>query len=161
MKATELRIGNWVKSGNTVIKVESIDEIGINLSIEEYDDTGAYIDYEFLLKDRWLNPAVKPIPITSEWLERFGFDKKSFTHIDKTMSPLIYTDGGKYFLQWYSDNFDLNEIDTGELMIIDRTNECLVTMVMFIHQLQNLYFDLTGKELKLSGKTPKPHSHND
>jgi len=53
MKATKLRIGNWVYDANCEMEIQ----IG----------SGSHIDN--------LHPKSKPIPLTEEWLERFGFNQ--------------------------------------------------------------------------------------
>jgi hypothetical protein len=68
----------------------------------------------------------EPILLTEEWLERFGFeevDKKLFIH---QLLPLSI----KKSIGFYMTNVT-NEINS-------------------VHQLQNLYFALTGEELKLN-----------
>lgn len=74
---------------------------------------------------------IEPIPITEEWLLNFGFSEKlgnwelpNFRfHINKPM------------------NFDGFIFCEGYSVITDK--------IQFIHQLQNLYFALTGEELIL------------
>jgi hypothetical protein len=77
-----------------------------------------------------------PIPLTEDWLLRMGFEKISqdcFRHTDndeyKTTFTILYDAGLKLFKVafqhfWYS--------------------------ISVVNQLQNLYFALTGEELKVS-----------
>jgi len=70
--------------------------------------------------------SFKPIPITEEWLLKAGFEKDE-------------TDW------WYIDDFGVKRYD----------NDCFVfytlnTIIKFLHQLQNLYFALTGEELTIN-----------
>jgi len=104
MEAKELRIGNWVKldSGTETI----IRGGGINA-----------IEMQQL--------RVEPIPLTEEWLLKFGFYKSNVTaRID-----LYPEDDGVYFYF---------NIDPAKRVKIE-----------YVHQLQNLFFALTGEELTI------------
>lgn len=64
MKASELRLGNWVEYGNYV----NLKLIGISELFQILNDGGATVppsNYE----------GLKPIQITEDWLLRFGFEK--------------------------------------------------------------------------------------
>ena len=132
MKANEIRIGNFVtdefyESFSTIIEVESINEKGINLLIE---DDGKWAE----ISDRWIEPEYKfdllfGIPLTEEWLLKFGFVKIRGLHLCKG-----YTiNSGEYLV--YID-------DRGVYL---KTNKNIV--IKYVNQLQNLYFALTGEEL--------------
>jgi hypothetical protein len=104
--ANELRIGNWVKT----ISTQKI----FRVSIKTLSSLRSGICY------------IEPIPITEEWLLRFGFEKTSLHYFKKDSVILSFED---YFYECFLGN---------KLVIINH-----------IHQLQNLYFALTGKELEL------------
>ena len=112
MKANELRIGNWVR-----------------WNYEESSEGNVYpVEYGYELDDIKNNPnIVKPIPLTEEWLERFGWvkskDRSHFWH-DSNLSL------------WFNDNGLFIESVGGKLYI------------KHLHQLQNLYFALTYEELQ-------------
>lgn len=77
-----------------------------------------------------VKPDIEPIPLTETWLLEFGF---------KTQGIRISKD---WFYLWYDDKkivFALAEIqeETGAYLVMK-----------YVHQLQNLYFALTGEELK-------------
>lgn len=74
---------------------------------------------------------VEPIPITEEWLEKLGFENGSI-EINNENHLICETlmDDDDFHWQY---NFN---------------NEGLV-FIEYIHQLQNLYFALTGEELEL------------
>lgn len=68
----------------------------------------------------------EPIPITPEWLERLGF----------------INDSGDY----YKDGFCIDTFsDSNHFWLLSSYEHH--TKIEYIHQLQNLYFALTGKEL--------------
>ena len=104
MKANELRIGNWVNNNE-----------------EDYQITAATI----LHLERGDSTA-KPIPITEEWLLKFGFENWDINAWINKIS--LHKQDGVYWHHSYSGH----EI-------------CLE----YVHQLQNLYFALTGEELIL------------
>jgi len=70
----------------------------------------------------------KPIPLTEQWLKDFGFEKK-----------FIDNDEGRYY------DYELNEFHIHGLS----NNHFIFLMrkINYVHQLQNLYFALTEKEL--------------
>jgi hypothetical protein len=121
MKATDLRIGNLV-----------------NYEISEGDVLPNVIDWQDL---KWLsedeqgfNLFHNPIPLTEEWLMKFGFVKGKFDNyvlvLDNEFSKISYWSNSKKI----------------ELSNTRETTWGAVNC-MYLHQLQNLYFALTGTEL--------------
>lgn len=107
MKATELRVGNWYRfDGPTPNQFEQIEAQDI---VELQDDP--------------CEDAFKPIPITEEWLVKFGFEKRES----------IWTLNEICISSWFSFRYSEDPLKVQE--------------IDFVHQLQNLYFALTGKEL--------------
>ena len=123
----ELRIGNWIEFtayGNQFIQVDKLD------NLEEHH-------YSY-------------IPITEEWLLKFGFEK----YADKTNLYLI----------------SIHEFNLKKLCVYLDANDCTIAMVdyfsnlektelfplnyKYIHQLQNLFYSITQTELqcKAAGK---------
>ncbi len=133
MKANELRIGNWVR--------------------QRESDTYIQIEQYLLCNEELCH--YQPIPLTEEWLLKFGF------YLDKN--------------QWYNIKYftDCNE-STEEMCITINlaSNRCAIfdaieetdmvnilsypiftaKRIYYVHQLQNLYFALTGEELINGGK---------
>lgn len=118
MKATELRIGNLIE-----YKIEDkLDERKEWWKVSK-------VDFQDLT---WLdsNPEdsdFRPIKITEEWLLKFGFVKKEIGY-----SKL--TEMEQCFLISFGKHTSVNGIKFN--------NE-----IKTVHQLQNLYFALTGEEL--------------
>ena len=118
MKATELRIGNLIEYK---IK-DKLDER------KEWWEVSK-VDFQDLT---WLdsNPEdtdFRPIKLTEEWLLKFGFVKKEIGY-----SKL--TEMEQCFLISFGKHTSVNGIKFN--------NE-----IKTVHQLQNLYFSLTGEEL--------------
>lgn len=131
MKRNELRIGNLVDLGNRIAKIIEISNLScVVVDLEETQDT--IEDYE----------RTKPIPLTEEWLYKFGFKD-----IDKGDHDYnTYTDPNhNYYLQ-----IDVRKKD-GKYSILDNSFDDLrdfsMVDISYVHQLQNLYFALTGEEL--------------
>lgn len=118
MKATELRIGNWVR-----------------WNYEEGLEGNVYIvEHGYELDDISNNPnMVKPIPLTEEWLERFGFISDPYQDM--------------YIKCWLKINCDKTR---GKLELWVENINSKVVYLEFVHTLQNLYFALTGEELELN-----------
>ena len=135
MEARELRIGNIIECspigdtykdrnpyhGKNIFEVVGTFRHSVNLELGFGATQTIDISY------------TKPIPLTEDWLIKFGFKK----------SKHWYTIGG------ISISADLNRL----------THEVNGTHVEFynqfkcpeyVHQLQNLYFALTGEELTIS-----------
>lgn len=122
MKANELRIGNYVD--NTLLHKYSnviISEIHSNLIISTY---GEYLELDY----------IEPIPLTEDWLLKFGFEKPKFCGFYQS----------DYIVE-LNDRFVINDRKDG-FFYVDAPNLCIES----VHQLQNLYFALTGEELKIN-----------
>ena len=137
IQAKELRIGNYVYDGNSELaQVSSIVDGAIN--------------YELDYGNLWTNEVcyfenINPIPITEEWLLKFGFsiNKKTCVHIfefeidDKVNFAVFLYDDEKEAL------FIKNSARSSKIIFKKRID--------YVHQLQNLYFALTQKELEYVG----------
>jgi hypothetical protein len=125
MKANELRIGNWVE-GRSDSKKDF-------LTFQVYKET--FFDIESTYGE------FKPIPLTEEWLVKFGFKKfKGGISLDNEEFTLTYTHKN-------TDKTILLEVN-GEDEWGKHQYTCIVlNHIKYVHQLQNLYFTLTGEEL--------------
>jgi hypothetical protein len=119
MKAQELRIGNLVYLSDK----EKVWEILDGHEIDECDD----------------NPFAQPIPITEEWLLKFGFiDLKERCGLDG-----IYSIIGK--------QIHIN-IETKSYCQIDYEGSvCDIVKIEYVHDLQNLFYALNKEELTYGG----------
>jgi len=141
MNINELRIGNlvtdqWYESFKTILKVESINENGINLQIE---DDGNWSE----CAQRWIGEEYKigeiyPIPLTKELLDKTNLEKVDFYyHIYKgryEVTPMAKP----YWGIWL-----------GKIESLPDTQE-FMTGIEYLHELQNIYFALTSTELEIN-----------
>jgi hypothetical protein len=141
MKANELRIGNLVGVDIQTMEVTSILTECCILK------TRAGMPYTIDYGD------IYPIPLTEEWLLKFGFVKKvdfeqqeyeygKLSESNKRRGVGLYNFTGEKLLDYWCVTFredvgcgwsDLNEIE-------------------YVHELQNLYFALTNEELILTNQ---------
>ena len=124
IKANELRIGNMLHFPFTNEKVEVL---GINAHVENFKIINSIsFKKESNLYCEKIS-VLKPIPLTEEWLLRFGFDvSEGFKNSYILNSVEIYLQDGLYWCDFGNDRVE----------------------VKTIHQLQNLYFTLTNKEIE-------------
>lgn len=123
MKASELRIGNFIQTD-----YEGILEV-ININSEGFD----YVDCRkpnFKALGRFeVEVSCNPIPLTEEWLIKFGFVSNSYQ--DRYENKAIHVECNK--TRGFTE------------LWIER-----MPHIKYVHQLQNLYFALTGEELTLT-----------
>lgn len=125
--AKELRIGNWV----TLDKSMTVDENPFQIRSSSFS--------QITLNDLIVNP----IPLNEEWLLKFGFEKED-RQLD-TLYKLYFPNSKAHYFEWASSTNCVDvELDNG------MTNYTLSVDVEYVHQLQNLHFALTGKELELT-----------
>jgi len=122
LSATELRIGNWVKRNE-----------------QPY---GFTIDHHSFWTCEKHPEMYEPIPLTEQWLKDFGFklsEDEGWIH-NEDMSYPVYINGIRIIYK--EDKFYLwIEIDEDTYYNFEWIE------IKYVHQLQNLYFALTEKEL--------------
>ena len=122
IEAKDLRIGNYFEVYEK--RIEQVSELRLT-SIQNYINEYFEVD-------------CKPIPLTEEWLIKFGFGISEF---DNEMI----------------DNVSLKDVvigynyDRGILELEGETESLYLNHIKHVHQLQNLYFALTGEELTIKG----------
>ena len=126
MEAKDLRIGNLV-----IPEYASPDkDLYVELTTKDiyYMDGGVY--------------HFEPIPLTEDWLIKFGFEYRKKTYSLNTSSESFdYFFIEKYgFGLWkHNKGYSINELTKPTDFYIEYT-----------HQLQNLFHALTGKELEIN-----------
>lgn len=120
MEMTELRIGNNVMLDGVICKVAKLGDLITPIILEVPTDNMVF------------SQQIKPIPLTEEWLLKFGLDK-----------------GNKIIDEYYYFNIDIKSnkayINDGE----GYEGADVLAKINYVHQLQNLYYALTGQELKM------------
>jgi hypothetical protein len=151
MKSSELRIGNYVTIDNPqswpALKDLPFKVQGIDLHFDESfpESTGTVT----AIREDDLHPAydsihnqfdqfIKPIPLTEEWLLKFGFE--SIGELNPTYKLRNYLIELSIMRDHWVFRQTINKEDS----------LCLSQNLHHVHQLQNLYFSLTGKELVAS-----------
>jgi hypothetical protein len=119
MESNELRIGNLVKWYD-VSKV-------LELHSEKNEFDNVYIECEESFEWTEYDKLI-PIELTEEWLLKFGFISNPYQ--DRYEKDII--------------RINCNKIKGFTELWIDG-----MPHIKYIHQLQNLYFALTGEELKI------------
>lgn len=138
MKATELRIGNLLqdKSTDEFLSIIELTTDSIKCYFLNKTEQIFFINGRFSLLEK---SQVKPIPLTEEWLLKFGFKPNILTFIYNNIE--VAFDSKKYLrLCGYS-------FISGDEYPIPSSNKCFIKPIKYVHQLQNLYFALCGKEL--------------
>jgi len=131
MKANELRVGNYIQQIDQKSEFEFLQVVyGINnesvwIHCNEESDVIDYLE------------AI-PIPLTEEWLVKFGWQYFN----GKTSGTLTKDTDVKLDIDFYKGKLQVKSHYEGEHMY-------RILPVKYVHQLQNLYFALTGEELKL------------
>lgn len=133
MKATELRIGNWLNH-NIENKPYAITTISRHPEHEDcYMVLFGYMPHCTL-------EFMSPIPLTEEWLVKFGFsgiteDSRYFIKCGRKEIAMECTQEDKYEYLLYRRDVGIPFYGIG--------------FIQYVHTLQNLYFALTGEELTI------------
>ena len=137
IKANELRIGNLVnvpREDQSPFRIDAFEYLS-NTYIKVAMTHPEFGDKMHPLT--WYDEDLKPIPLTEDWLLKFGFEKSNsntefytfdLSKLSIHLKSKQYADGRTYFNSW---------------CIIEKQIE-------YVHQLQNLYYCLTGSELTVA-----------
>jgi hypothetical protein len=140
MEAKELRIGNWIidyeaEPEETIYyQVEEIQRLSNNKALNQT------LGVTYRKGSCW-TCDIEPIPLTEEWLLKFGFEKGED--------------------EYNFNGFDLENRNTDLFLSVDKIIKlkdnfgcwyfgAYLRELKHVHQLQNLYFALTNRELKLT-----------
>lgn len=116
MKATELRIGNYIKK-----RTGKVIQCDLN-TIANVQRQGVFF---------------KPIPLTEEWLLKFGFEEIGYGRVHNMK-----------FIGYRFGVWDVYVIENGEFVLHKNTKETSIVNIKSVHHLQNIFQDL-GEELKI------------
>lgn len=120
----QVRIGNLVDFNGKAETVYSIRNSGVDFYRGKTKKS--------VIMQSYVWEAIKPIPLTEEWLLKFRFEKEYGAFKLK---------GLKCWLTKYTSKPNLYSVNIGNIKL---------SALKYVHELQNLYFALTGNELTVS-----------
>jgi len=129
MKSNELRIANWIEFEGKHFQVTSIDD----------DTPNGWYGRMRGNRTEYNLSNFKPIPLTEEWLLKFGFEPHGGIHFRTIRYSAYIAIGNDGSCGLYNSLSHFNR-GSSYNQLID---------VEYVHQLQNLYFALTGEELTI------------
>ncbi len=137
MDSKELRIGNYViANGLHEGKIMTIEQIGGKGTL---DDERRVIFFSEHTAGEFAKHC-KGVPLTEQWLIDLGFYKFSYGFNLETLRMDALSHGHITFYRYSPDVFKI-ELGTSSGYIFGEPS------IKYVHQLQNLYFALCGKEL--------------
>ncbi len=147
MNATELRIGNYVYC--------DLKDIYWRISIVKEDFVNVYLKKEtpeYKHSPSISEKRLNPIPLTKEWLLKFGFELENENFFYIKFDNKAKNNGSER--NFFIDKILIDmEIDQGDYVVWfcnSVSDEMLCNRIKYLHQLQNLYYSLTGTELLLA-----------
>lgn len=124
----ELRIGNWIMFND----YNPIQEVFMMVSDLSYEFG---INNPIRIPDSYRQPHYYSIPLDEEWLLKYGFEKSYRTEDVRSV---------QYVLKEMTILLHVNPI-FGSFHYFGNP----IVLLGYVHQLQNLYFALTGEELTI------------
>ena len=140
IKASELRIGNWVQPFITILNRVT--------DHKPFQVTGLYIRQCEAVGGE--NHNAHPVPLTPEWLSKMGFFEQNPQQINpfERHDP-IYSIGEDN--DWSVKFVHCSYGGTIEDYIVFYQSFDSIRTIRYVHELQNLYFAITGEELIIDG----------
>lgn len=128
MNQRELRIGNIVLLGQDWQIVNGLNEMG---GIVHLAGNGIWNDEDH----------IDPVPVTEEWLIRFGFKQEEYATKDDA------------YIGWYYGAFKIIETPEGYSVFYECNDywySSICQPLQHIHTLQNQFYFSTGMELPIN-----------
>jgi hypothetical protein len=123
MKAEDLRKGNWVNVTKSPFETEIGQYQISSQGIMYLDDKDNVNDY-----------IVEPIPLNEEWLfNKFGFEYET-------------NEGDAYLVNGMIWIYDCKRV----YLVDENLHFLFIKEINFVHEIQNFYKEITGKELTLN-----------
>jgi len=121
MKVNELRIGNLVYCKGIIDIIGGVEDNNYYTEKHYHGNT---------------NEDLKPIPLTEEWLLKCGFTTDYPTYKDKFFT--------------IKNRFNINSFNFGKGFKLNTSGCFEYKPIKYLHELQNIYFALTGNELNVT-----------
>ena len=130
MQTNELRIGNWVLYNDLYCKIAGIDKDQVLIEYHNGETDYCHIAY------------IDPIEFTEELLFEIGFVQRNDYYI---------LSNENMYLIYYKDSFkqELVSVVKRKRKYYCYKNELKHYDIKYLHQLQNVYYLLTGEELEV------------
>ena len=118
----DLRLGNWLYY---------TEETKFPMQVSALGKDWVQLDFEGNDGDCFENNGdeIYPIPLNGKMLENIGF---------KLIEDYLYL--GEFTLNYYKDGF---------MICVNENDRHITKPISYVHELQNLYYDLTDKELEI------------
>ena len=134
MKSSDLRIGNFILSKDMPVQIEEIKPETIRYCFGEFP-----ISY------------IESIPLTEEWLLKFGCEEIETLHTHWKSDKGFFLNGYVIFME---KNLGAIIGEKSNDYFCDHSYQYrngigIIKEIKYLHQLQNLYFALTGEELEI------------
>lgn len=151
MNANEIRLGIYVNVPNPQqcpFRIDEIDFLGQSegkVGMKNFFEGKEYHPYTWYLEE------LSPIEFTDDWHEKFGVQKNGFHNFEyiiddrKKRKKIIFS--GDYIYLRDIDRMDGIESHQDHLCTL--WNNDIRKRKIYVHEFQNLYYCLTGKELKI------------
>lgn len=134
MRVAELRVGNWIQDlGDDEMQNYQIEQI--------CKDSDGFKGYYIVFRNGSFKCKIdsdgfQPIPLTEEWLLKFGFKLNKLGNLCKYIET---KENGSRFITFKYSNYYKNWY-----IYLEHNPPC-----QYVHQLQNIIFVLTGEELEV------------
>jgi len=130
IKAADLRVGNYIQTD-----YEGLLEV-VNINNEGFDFVDCRKPTYRALGRYEIEPQIKPIPLTEEWLLKIG---------GKPLTNGYWISVSNLKAELHFELFK----NTDEIVTTLKSQFCdlILDRIYYVHQLQNLYFALTNEEL--------------
>lgn len=128
IKANELRLGNWLRS---------------NKNGQSFPITAIEFSWNYIVYFESIPHALQdcdPIELNSTILQKAGFTKRDVDGGGENIRMELLS---RSFLFYTDDSVDLTKV------FVQKGKE-IIGRCQYLHELQNLYFALTGEELEIS-----------
>lgn len=148
IKANELRIGNFITYKENVVNKDCKGRESVEFTKGKIEEVHGVTDSNYMIKNTVNTKDVElfeGIPITKEWLIKFGAEEYDgqYCRIKLALEELRV----KTYI-YITDDFKTCSIGSYDNNLNAPTFQA-VKYLSYVHQLQNLYFALTGEELTI------------